>query len=385
VESSVRRALEVATRDEAALLKDVPEGNKAQAKAALAKLKQSLQEFQVVVANKDKQEVPFKQQEALGYITAIEEAMVDGFPFNIPAPYDTLPALKGRAEAVFTFQLKEGRAGNPGVKSGTMTVVIDGYNAPVSAGSFVDLVQRGFYDGMEVQRNDGFVVQSGDPQGKETGFVDPSTGKLRNVPLEIMVKGDKVPMYGDTLEDVRRFKEDTVLPFNAFGTLAWARDEFQNDSASSQWFFLLKESELTPSGTNILDGRCVRSATVLCPWAAHACAQLRRLRIRGGRAGHPARHKGARQVGGGSSRDSLTPSAGWRHHQVGEDHAGGAEPGQRGQAGPCASDATAGGGGCARGVACVCWRPSGYEASHARATPHESVKRPPVLLSALAP
>jgi cyclophilin family peptidyl-prolyl cis-trans isomerase len=154
----------------------------------------------------------------------------------------------------FTFALKEGRATDPTAKRSTMRVVLDGYNAPVSAGNFLDLVQRGFYDGMEVQRNDGFVVQSGDPGNGKVGFYG-SDGKLRTVPLEIMVKGDKVPLYGDTLEDVRRFKEDPVLPFNAFGTLAMARGEFDNNSASSQWFFLLKESELTPSGTNILDGR----------------------------------------------------------------------------------------------------------------------------------
>jgi cyclophilin family peptidyl-prolyl cis-trans isomerase len=34
-----------------------------------------------------------------------------------------------------------------------------------------------------------------------------------------------------------------------------ARRESEPNSASSQFFFLLKESELTPSGTNILDGR----------------------------------------------------------------------------------------------------------------------------------
>jgi len=95
----------------------------------------------------------------------------------------------------------------------------------------------------------------GDPAGKEVGFVDPSTRAVRKIPLEIMVKGDKVPLYGDTLEDVRRFREDPALPFNAFGTLSLAREEFDNNSASSQFFFLLKESELTPSGTNILDGR----------------------------------------------------------------------------------------------------------------------------------
>jgi len=60
-----------------------------------------------------------------------------------------------------------------------LTIVVDGYNAPVSAGQFVDLVQRKFYDGMEIQRADGFVVQTGDPDGPEEGFVDPATGKIR--------------------------------------------------------------------------------------------------------------------------------------------------------------------------------------------------------------
>ena len=29
-----------------------------------------------------------------------------------------------------------------------MTIVLDGYNAPVTAGNFVDLVNRGFYNGL---------------------------------------------------------------------------------------------------------------------------------------------------------------------------------------------------------------------------------------------
>ena len=87
---------------------------------------------------------------------------------------------------------------------------------------------------MDVQRADGFVVQTGDPEGEADGFVDPRTGKVRKVPLEIMVRGDKVPQYGETLEDSGRYREDPALPFNAFGTLAWARAEFDNNSASSQ-------------------------------------------------------------------------------------------------------------------------------------------------------
>jgi len=37
--------------------------------------------------------------------------------------------------------------------------------------------------------------------------------------------------------------------------LVFLSQEFDNDSGSSQVFWLLKESELTPSNANILDGR----------------------------------------------------------------------------------------------------------------------------------
>ncbi len=43
--------------------------------------------------------------------------------------------------------------------------VTDGYNAPVTAGNFIDLVSKKFYDGLTIQRADGFIVQTGDPDG----------------------------------------------------------------------------------------------------------------------------------------------------------------------------------------------------------------------------
>jgi len=57
----------------------------------------------------------------------------------------------------------------PGAQGGVMRIVVDGYNAPVTAGNFVDLVARGFYDGMDIQRADGFVVQTGKPAGSVRG------------------------------------------------------------------------------------------------------------------------------------------------------------------------------------------------------------------------
>ncbi len=95
-----------------------------------------------------------------------------------PAPFfpPLFPFLQGRA----TLQMKVDCRETPeGPQKFVQTIVLDGYNAPVSAGQFLDLVLRGFYDGMEIQRADGFVVQTGDPDGPADGFVDPKTGEIR--------------------------------------------------------------------------------------------------------------------------------------------------------------------------------------------------------------
>lgn len=251
ISRSVRGAQSVVTSQRDKIAADFAPAKRADGEAALAKLEASLVEFQAIIDAKDKQLVPIKQRECLEYLGAVEEAMVSGLSFEVPKEYADRPLLKGRATLEMKVRIRETPEGP---QEPTLTIVLDGYNAPVSAGQFMDLVQRKFYDGMEIQRADGFVVQTGDPDGPETGFVDGS-GNLRTVPMEIRVAGDPSPVYDLNLEDLGRFNETPVLPFNAYGTLAWARSEFDNNSASSQVFFLLKESELTPSGANLLDGR----------------------------------------------------------------------------------------------------------------------------------
>ncbi|ACO68970.1 peptidyl-prolyl cis-trans isomerase chloroplast precursor [Micromonas commoda] len=255
VESSVNGAYKIVTTDYQKILASVAPDKLRDGSAILAELRRELEDFKVIVSNRDKQEVPYAQQRALDLVGRVEEEMIDSFPFEVPAPYDTAPLLKGRAKVEMEVAVKD----NPNIDEGTMTIVLDGFNAPVTAGNFVDLVQRGFYDGMDIQRSDGFVVQSGKPSAKsQDGFIDPASRKERTIPLEIMPKTrgkNEAPVYEFTFEDVGKYRDEPALPFNAFGTLAMARREAEPNSASSQFFFLLKESELTPSGTNILDGR----------------------------------------------------------------------------------------------------------------------------------
>lgn len=226
------------------ILASVPEERQPQAEAWIAELKSGVTSLDEVVKTKDKEKLREERAKLLNLVTLLEESMVKKYPFEVPAEYSNLPQLKGRA----TVEMKTNK--------GNLTMIVDGYSAPVTAGNFVDLVQRGFYNGLEFTRSEeSYVLQTGDPAGKEVGFIDPKTKKYRAIPLEILAEGDKEPTYGITLEEAGRYTDMPVLPFSAFGALAMARPESEVNGGSSQFFFFLFEPELTPAGRNLLDGR----------------------------------------------------------------------------------------------------------------------------------
>lgn len=151
-----------------------------------------------------------------------------------------LPRLEGKATVVML------------VKGSPITIEVDGTNAPITAGNFVDLVQRGVYDGLMfhrvVREPSPFVVQGGDPQSKDTSipaeelgtgsFIDPATNRPRYIPLEIKPKGAKEPIYSKTF-DAAGVKTEPELPHKR-GAVAMARSS-SPDSASSQFYFALTD------------------------------------------------------------------------------------------------------------------------------------------------
>ncbi|MEM6755492.1 MAG: peptidylprolyl isomerase [Cyanobacteria bacterium P01_C01_bin.38] len=135
-----------------------------------------------------------------------------------------LPRLEGKATVVMT------------VKGSPITIELDGENAPISAGNFVELVQKGVYDGLTFHRvvkdPQPFVAQGGDPKGNGTGGYAVN-GKERTIPLEIKPQGEDEPVYGQTI------KKTPVLQHKA-GAIAMARSQSPN-SASSQFYFALAD------------------------------------------------------------------------------------------------------------------------------------------------
>lgn len=226
------------------VLASIPSERKPQAESLIDELKTQITTLQTANEAKDKNQISIERSKALNLVGDLQDLMVQEFPYEVPAEYSNLPQLKGRATIEMT------------TNKGSLTLVVDGFSAPVTAGNFVDLVQRGFYDGMKfIRAEESYVLQAGDPPGPDQGFIDPATGKYRAIPLEILVRGDKIPTYGITLEDAGRFREQPVLPFSAYGAVAMARPEPEPDGGSSQFFFFLFEPELTPAGLNLLDGR----------------------------------------------------------------------------------------------------------------------------------
>lgn len=157
---------------------------------------------------------------------------------NNPQP-SNLPRLDGKATVVMVVN------GSP------ITIEVDGTNAPITAGNFVDLVQRGVYNGLVfhrvVREPEPFVVQGGDPQGKDpkfsgtlgTGsFIDPATSRPRYIPLEIKPKGSDAPIYSKTLESANVRAQPELQ--HKRGAVAMARSA-PPDSASSQFYFTLAD------------------------------------------------------------------------------------------------------------------------------------------------
>lgn len=151
-----------------------------------------------------------------------------------------LPRLEGKATVVLK------------VKGSPIKIEVDGNNAPVTAGNFVDLVQQGIYNGLVFHRvvrdPQPFVVQGGDPQGKDPnfpverlgtgGFIDPQTKQERYIPLEIKPKGADAPVYSKTF-DKAGISASPVLRHTR-GAVAMARST-PPDSASSQFYIALAE------------------------------------------------------------------------------------------------------------------------------------------------
>jgi peptidyl-prolyl cis-trans isomerase B (cyclophilin B) len=128
---------------------------------------------------------------------------------------------------------KESKTNEPIVtmetSKGTIKFRVYREEAPITSENFLDLVQKGFYNGLTFHRYEpGFCIQGGDPNGNGTGgYIDPKTHNERTIKLEVNPSNPK-------------------LSHDSAGVVAMARSG-SPDSASSQFYFTLGPAKFLDS------------------------------------------------------------------------------------------------------------------------------------------
>ncbi len=227
------------------IVEELPIDKQKITKKIFLELKNDFDNLQNEAKSKDKYAFITTRKKALDKIGGIEEYFLPNeFPYSIPSEFDDLPRLLGRAKV------------NIKTSKGDMEAIIDGFNAPLTAGAFIDLSSKNFYNNLPINRaEEFFVLQTGDPVGDDIGYVDPKTNIERHVPLEIRIPNENETFYNETFEELGLYTETPTLPFATLGTLGWSHSSTAVDDGSSQFFFFLYEAELNPAGRNLIDGR----------------------------------------------------------------------------------------------------------------------------------
>ena len=102
---------------------------------------------------------------------------------------------------------------------GTIALELDGDTAPITVENFLKLAKSGFYNGLTFHRIiDGFMIQGGDPQGTGMG------GSDETIQGEFSANGVE-----NGISHVR-------------GVISMARNGYDMDSASSQFFIVQSDS-----------------------------------------------------------------------------------------------------------------------------------------------
>jgi len=242
---TVTKCQSLVKKNKSKIIKELDPSFRNIAEQTFTDLSKNLEDLEIEANLKNKYTFIDIRKNALDKIGKLEEFFLPvNFPYEIPNEFKDLPRLLGRA----TVRIK--------TTKGEMDAVIDGYNAPLTGGAFVDLVDKNFYDDLPINRaEEFFVLQTGDPKGDEIGYIDPDTNEERHVPLEIRVPGESETFYNETFEDLGFYTETPTLPFATLGTLGWSHSSSEVDDGSSQFFFFLYEAELNPAGRNLIDGR----------------------------------------------------------------------------------------------------------------------------------
>ena len=215
------------------ILAPVPTGSASdEAESTRAELEQLLLELVDIAGSQDTERFDRGVAMALDATSRLKVYQAPGLPFDVPRKYDTLPRLTGRATVDLTIRKAPGTSfgyvNGDETNTVTLTVVADGYNAPLTAGNFIENVKKGVYDGLTFKKSETALLA---PPTKSNARINPSD----TLPLEVKPIDDYEPRYRSPL-NVMGAEELPTLPLSVNGSLAMARGTEDGTSSASQFF-----------------------------------------------------------------------------------------------------------------------------------------------------
>ena len=91
------------------------------------------------------------KKQAVLVLSEVEELLVETYPCDIPkeGKFSFLPRLLGRTRV--TFVIKRPSKSGMDKLMGNITIIANGFAAPITTGNFDDLYSRGFYTGLPIK------------------------------------------------------------------------------------------------------------------------------------------------------------------------------------------------------------------------------------------
>ncbi|OUS45441.1 rotamase [Ostreococcus tauri] len=219
----------VLSEKKADVLAPVQEKDREEAEAAYERLTNALERLSRAAATQDFDAFDGQIASALEDLSVLQVAQAPGLPFQIPQKYTDLPKLVGRATVEIVVRNKDGS--NFGLLNGeklneaTLEITVDGYNAPLTAGNFVDNVRRGVYRNAPMRRSETAILGGA------------SNPDAPSVPLEIKASDAFDPSYRFPL-DVQNGEAIPSIPLSINGSVAMARSS-DGQSDKDQFFVYL--------------------------------------------------------------------------------------------------------------------------------------------------
>lgn len=215
------------------MLAEVPEDKRKEASQYLKAVQDGLKKVQGAIDLKDSDRTSIRTSDVLRNVAELELLQAPNLSFIPPKSYSSLPQLKGRGvveliiekpDGASAYVVNEGGGPQPQAR---LTLVLEGYSAPVTAGNFASNVLQKLYIGKTLTVDyTGILVGKGTVSGKQ-------------IPLEILPLGDFEPIYGSPLNV--QAGELPVLPMSIYGAVAMAHAADADEGfAAADEFFIYK-------------------------------------------------------------------------------------------------------------------------------------------------